>query len=767
MTISAIRAGCFASLSIAALSAMPAYAQAAAASENTAAEPAAEEGLADIVVTAQKRSENLQNVPISVTAVTGEAVENLQATTLQGLQGTVPNIQINSFTNTPNNAVFTIRGIGIIEPDPFAGNTVSIVQDGVPQYFSMGALLDLFDVDRVEILRGPQGTLFGANTTGGVVNVVTRQPTGEFGGRAEVTVGNWGRLDAKAAFDFPIVEDLLAGKIAVMHHGRDGFYTNIMDGTDMGKRDVTALRGYLKLTPNPDLDVALSGEYGRTRNGSPVIVNGAVPGEVVFIPAGFQLPGQRLPMYQSPCVSRAEPCSAPDRYFSANSSVPDRSDMDTYRGTLTVNLSNTSLGDITAITGYKKFTLSEYTDNDATPLDLLDTYRVTKGWQLSQELRTSIDPSDNVNILLGGFYMKTHYNHFMNLLLEFAAPGFSQLNTQVQDNWSGSLFAQSYVNLSDKLRLQAGIRYTHEKTEMTAGNENFTNPDGPAIFFGATSLGGFLANGSKSWDKLGWKIGLDYQAQQGLLLYGYYARGFKSGGFVGRIQIAQDIGPFNPETVDTFEAGIKADLFDRRLRTNLAAFYTSYKDMQLAQNYFAIVGGTQVPSTTIFNAAKSEIKGFEFEATALPVDGLTLTGSLAYLDATYKNFDFFNPGTNTFDDLSGRQLQNSPKWSGTAGATYEFALASGTMKANVLYTYTSKKFLQGLTNAPTVEIQPTHYIHGNLSWTPESERWSVDLWVKNLADKRYLEAATLNPGLFAHAAYAPPREYGVSFRYNW
>ncbi|MFD2137525.1 TonB-dependent receptor [Novosphingobium resinovorum] len=171
--------------------------------QDSSANTTPHEGLQEIVVTAQKRSENIQSVPIAVTAVTGEAIENLKAVDLKGLQGTIPNLQINNFTNTPNSAVFTIRGIGVVEPDPFAGNTVSIVQDGVPQYFSMGALLDLFDVDRIEVLRGPQGTLFGANTTGGVVNVMTRQPTGTFGVRGEVTYGNWGRMDIKAAVDAP------------------------------------------------------------------------------------------------------------------------------------------------------------------------------------------------------------------------------------------------------------------------------------------------------------------------------------------------------------------------------------------------------------------------------------------------------------------------------------------------------------------------------------------------------------------------------------
>ncbi|MES2301443.1 MAG: TonB-dependent receptor, partial [Pseudomonadota bacterium] len=350
-------------------------------------------GLEEIVVTAQKRAESLQSVPISVTAVTGEAVENLKATDLKGLQGTIPNIQINNFTNTPNSAVFTIRGIGVVEPDPFAGNTVSIVQDGVPQFFSMGALLDLFDVERIEVLRGPQGTLFGANTTGGVVSVLTRQPTGEAGIRGEFTYGNYDRLDAKVAADLPIVDGVLAGKIAAMHSRRDGFYTNIVNGNDLGSKALSVVRAYLRFTPSASVDATLSGEYGASRNGAPVVVNGSRPGDLIYITPGTTGPGQVLPMYASPCVPSI-PCQAPDKYFSGHDNVPNRSDMDTYRATLTVNINDTAIGDITSISGYKKFVIHEYSDVDAVPGLYIDTSRHTRGWQISQELRTALDVSD-------------------------------------------------------------------------------------------------------------------------------------------------------------------------------------------------------------------------------------------------------------------------------------------------------------------------------------------------------------------------------------
>ncbi|WP_159982256.1 MULTISPECIES: TonB-dependent receptor [unclassified Novosphingobium] len=723
-----------------------------------------QQGLQEIVVTAQKRAENLQSVPISVTAVGSATLENLQATSLQALQGSVPNIQINNFSNTPNTAVYTIRGIGVVEPDPYAGNTVSIVVDGVPQFFSMGALLDIYDVDRIEILRGPQGTLFGANTTGGVVNVINGQPEmGKFSGRVEGAYGNYNRFDAKATVNIPLNEDSLAARISVLHTQREGFVTNVVDGSDMGKRNITGVRGKLR-AKSGNLDAVLAAEYVRARNGAPVVVSGTLPGEATYVAPGV------AGMYQQPCAVAGQPCKAPDKYYSANDSVPDKSDMDTFSTSLTLNLSDTPLGDLTAITGYRHFKLREFTDQDGTPLFLDDTRRKTTGWQLSQELRSNIQVTDAIRVLVGGFYLKTHYDHSQNFRIQFAAPGLLQINMQDQDNHSLSAFAQAYADLTDKLRLQAGIRYTYERTHMIADTQNSISLSGMTDFDGTgnVALGGFTADRSKSWNNLGWKVGLDYQLADSTLLYGYWARGFKSGGFVGRISLPQDVGPYGPEHVDTFEAGFKADFLDRRLRTNLAVFYTNYRDIQIAQTYFTKDAlGNDVNSTTIQNAAKATIKGFELELTALPANGLTLTGSVAYLDATYKTFDFLNGGTGQIEDLSGYRLQNAPKWTATAGINYAFNVAGGQAHANAGYSYTAAKFLNAINDTARSHIQPTHLVNASLDWSPAGSGLTIGAYANNLLDKRYLASVFDAPGTIGLVNYASPREYGVTARFEW
>ncbi len=740
-------------------------------------------GIQDIVVTAQKKAENLQDVPISVSAVGGDQLASMNVTTLQALQGTVPNVMIDNFANTPNNAVFTIRGIGVIEPDPYAGNTVSIVVDGVPQFFSMGALLDMYDVDRVEILRGPQGTLFGANTTGGVVNVVTSRPTGEFGGYVKAMYGNWNRFDVNAGIEVPLAPDLATLKLAGVHTERKGWVTNVYDGSDMGSKNIDAIRGQLYLTPTDHLKITLQGEYVAARNGAPVVVNGGQTGEGNAVPAGTFDNGALLPMYASPCATVGERCHAPDKYYSGNNEVPDTSNMTTKFFVGTIEYDDTAIGNLTSITGYKKFSLFEYTDQDGTARTNNSTRRQTHGWQFSQELRSDFKVNDTVSGVAGVFYMKTHFDHYQMYHLDFAVPGLDQFNMQDQGTESFSSFLQTYAQLSDKLKLSAGIRYTHDKIDARSTLDYgmyapaLTDPswaiipDVPAIGQVSRDLRDephdLDVGGKKSWDNIGWKIGLDYTIDTGKLLYASWARGFKSGGYTGRIGVAADGDtPYNPEKVDTFEVGFKADFLDRRLRTNFAMFYTNYRDMQVAQIYFD--SETNVQGNRILNAAKSEIKGFELEVQALPTDGLTLRGSVAYLDTKYKQFLYFDPVSGDYTDLKGAALQNAPKYAATLGANYAYNFGNDSkIVADVSWAYTAKKYYTAILNTPRSTVQPTYLVDALLTYHAPGDKFEIGLWGKNLLDKRYISTVYDSPGYMGLVGYAPPRQFGGSVTYKF
>ncbi len=722
--------------------AVPAAAQTA---EGEAESGAAQGGIQEIVVTAQKQAQNIQDVPIAITAVTGQTLEDNQVRNVLDLTNTLPNVQINSFSNSPDSAVFTIRGIGVNDADPYVGTTVSVVVDGVVVGVNTAALLTLFDIERVEVLRGPQGTLFGANTTGGVINVVTKQPTGEFGGDMQLVVGNYGQIEANASLDFPLGEDF-AGKISVLHNSNNGYFRNTVDGERLGAQNITSVRGYLKYDGG-NYDATLIGEYSASRNDSQTGILIAGPGDL------FYTPGET----DNPFAFRR----------GQSSDQPNQNDRDTYSVTLTQNL-DTAIGTLTSITNYRTFDTLLFSDDDATSRVLLQTRRALEHSQFSQELRNLVDVTDTTRLIVGAFYFQQEYFLQQGTKLDGFAPGVGQPQTQDQENWSASVFAQAYQELTPELTLQAGIRYSHEKTTAVSTTANsFNLAGGPAQFDDPIIPGTLVvASGKKSWDNVGWKIGLDYQASDDVLLYGYYARGFKSGGFTGRIVIAEDIGPFDPEEVDTFEIGIKSDLLDRRLRLNASAFLNEYKNQQVVENLTFPSGAN---SATITNAGRSQTKGFEVEATAVPVDGLTLTGSVAYLDATFKEYDtrvLDGSGNLVPVSFAGNRLTNSPKWNAAFGFGWEGEVGPGTLKLGGQYSYTSSKFTS-FTNLPVELVPSVELVNGFISYNPDGTELTIGAWVRNLFDERFFNQKLNLTGIGTLASLGAPRTFGIDLRYRF
>lgn len=705
-------------------------------------------GLEEVVVTAQKRAENIQSVPIAVTAVTGETISTQAINNVQGLANSIPNVQINSFANSPDSAVFTIRGIGVNDADPYVGTTVSVVVDGVVVGINTAALLSLFDIDRVEVLRGPQGTLFGANTTGGVINVVTKQPTGEFGGEAQVLAGNHGRIDVNAALNFPIADNL-AGKFTVLHMEHDGYFRNTLDGGDLGGLDITSLRGYLKYDRD-SYDATLIGEYVRSRNGSQTGINFSDMSQALAIDGVTNTGSLRHVRGHSP-------------------DQPDQNNRDTYGITLTQNF-DTSFGDVVSITSYREYDSDLYSDDDATELVLLQTRRQTKHEQYSQELRATFDLNEHTQLLVGAFGFAQEYFLDQDGKLDGFVVGLGQPQTQEQKNWSASLFSQLYRNLTDRLRLQAGLRYTHEKTKATSTTANTFSLTGGYSSFDDTFIlpGTFIAaSGEESWGELGYKLGLDYRATDTTMFYGYYARGFKSGGFTGRIALPQDIGPFDPEFLDTYEVGVKSDLLENRLRANLAIFYNLYEDMQVTQNITYTDGRN---SASIVNAGKAKSKGVELELTALPVTGLTLSAGVAYLDAKYSEYDtqILDPALNRLVPISyaGNRLMNSPEWSATASLDYTVSFGAGEANIFIQNNYTSSKYT-GFAALPQELIGSINLVNAAVSWRPSSESWSIGLYGRNILDREYYGQKLYLPGVIGLGSLGAPREYGVDFSYRW
>lgn len=703
--------------------------------------------LQEIIVTAQKRAENLQDVPLSVSAVTGETLERLHQQDLSQITATVPNVQVQVNGGLSLSASYVIRGIGIAaNPSPYVGTEVGTVVDGVVASSNALGLSDQFDVERVEVLRGPQGTLFGANTTGGVINFITRQPTGEYGAYGQVTVGNYSRLDAQAAFNAPVT-DTLAAKVAVSHRSRDGFYTNLYTGDRIGGLNSTTLRGYLRWTPSANFDATLITELRRMRNGTDVLLNISYPGEIFYRP-------------DTPFD------------FKLYSDVPDQHDTDVISNTLTLNLS-TGIGELTSVTNYSRYKTFGYQDIDG--IDLYGYAQVgrDKGWQFSQELRNQMKLSDSFQWLVGVYAQLWGYNSVGQGWTAFVDTRNISVNLAKQRTTNLAAFTQIYWDLTDRLRLQGGARVSYEKVRLSEDASTWIQPNGtnPALGFG--NLVGAIKNpypadnlpatGQESWTNFGGKIGLDYKLAEDAMLYGFYARGFKSGGFNGRVTSAVDIGPYNPEFVDSFEVGLKSDLFDKHVRFNLSFFLNKWDNMQVNQVLYR--GTPPQASSTILNAAKATTKGFEIETEIVPSRFFRINGTLGYLDAKYDKFTVQTSPT-TVIDYSGRALVYSPRWNGSLSATATADVGGGALDATVQYVYNGARW-GNYTQAPSERLGAYNIVNANINWSPASDKWSIGLWARNLFDERYLSLALDAPPLFTEGLFGNPREFGVDLKFNF
>jgi len=696
--------------------------------------------LEEVIVTAQKRAENLQEVPFSVSAVTGANLERFQYTDLKNLNGVVPNVQFTQMSNVGLTLAPSIRGIGITNnPDPYTGTEVAVVIDGVVQGTRLLGLSDQFDVERIEVLRGPQGTLFGANTLGGVVNLVTRQPTGEFGAYGRASLGSYNERNLAVALNFPIVENVLAGKVSLSTRERDGFYTNLYDGSDLMWVNTSKARGYLLFTPTENVKATFIGGSDRIRNGADVAPNISSPDEL------FWRPG----------ISR-------DVNFKQYSDSPhiNNADLDTY--TLNVEWS-TALGEVTAITNYTDFTAFNIQDVDATNEFLMNAGRDIGSRQYSGELRLAGDIGENVQFIVGGFFMDLHYDVNTMSMVHAFSPDIITEQHVISDETSAAIFGQLYWNVTDRLRLGAGLRMTRIETELAAINRTHQNANLHPYYYSRNIAEGTLidswgAEGKKSWTEPGGKLSVDYKITPDVMVYSYYARGFKSGGFNGRITDPLDIGPFDPEYIDSYEAGMRSDWFKRRLRANLAVFYSEWDDMQVPQSVFR--GNPPQASSTILNAASATSKGMELELEALVTDRLTLQANIGYLKAEYENF------TDAGVNYSGRPTPYAPEWTGSFTALYAMPTSLGTITPSLQYIYTDKRWA-AFTQFPAERLDSYDLVNANIRFEPNGEKWSISLWATNLTDEKYLTSSLTVPPLFSFGSFGAPRQVGVELSFDF
>jgi iron complex outermembrane receptor protein len=695
----ALRALLATGVSLGALAAGPALAQQAPA-------PAPQDEQAstvdDIIVTARRRSERLQDVPVAVTALTAEALENLQASTLGDLEGAVPNLTLHE--GDANNAVVYLRGVGQVDSLAFADPGVGVYVDDVYLGRAQGAFLSVYDVDRVEVLRGPQGTLYGRNTIGGAVKFVSSRLTAEPSGRIEASVGDYNLIEARAAYGRALDDDgVWLARGAVSYAARDGYSENAFDGRSDGDRNQVAGRVSLEYRPNDALSVRLNLDGSSDR------------------PDTSRTPARATPVFGFPATS--------DDPFRVDADFNDKADVDTRGVSVTVDYALNDMIGLKSVTAYRAMDYASHLDLDATPTAFFGVYVEEEQSQFSQEFQLNYT-GERVNAVAGLFYFDETDETYSGLLGPAIGVVTSSLNDQ--HNRSYALYGQATLEVTDRLNLTAGLRYTYEDKDFSRVQNLFLAA--PTTVPGRDETGLLLTDldTSANWDALSPKIGVDYRLSDDVMAYASISRGFKSGGFDGRSNDIDGARPFDQETLWAYEAGVKSTLLDRRLTLNAAAFWNDYTDLQLSSFTSDGAGGFEALFT---NAGAATIRGIEVEAVARPVEGLTLNATVGYLDAQYD--EYVGPGGVDISDQ--RELVNAPKWSARLGVVWEKDLgAAGRLTLGADAAHRSKVY-PTVSSSEVLAQDGYTVVDAFVRWTDARDRLFAEVGGRNLTDERFIE----------------------------
>ncbi|MGW8704337.1 TonB-dependent receptor [Brevundimonas sp. NPDC055814] len=704
---------------LAAIGASPVMAQETAGSEGPAA------AVEDIVVTAQRREQRLQDVPLAVSAFSMESLEDGKVESLLNLDGKVPNVVLAPVGAYPFASAFYIRGLGYADVESSFEPSVGVELDGVYLSRNVGAVQDFFDIGGVTILRGPQGTLYGRNTIGGVVSVQSRRPSFDFGARAQATFGSNGRQELRAGVEGALIEDQLAGKFSFLTKTYDGYIKNY-DGRDMGAQDVTSMRGALLWTPTASFDATLIVDYTKDKGTGTAFENASLPSMV-------------LPGFGEPADTDGDP-------FLSHVGDDIFSDLEALGVTLNANW---DLGPVklTSITGYRKTDTEVLSDFDGTPTPFMTVHRDETHDQFSQELRLASNTDGPLTYVVGAYYMTQEYDIATGQFgTVFGSPtaGSTIYTQQKADSWA--VFGQADYEVLPGLTVTAGGRYSKEEKTFTTQ---------PLFYPNAETF-------EASFDDFSPKVGVSYKWSDTLMTYAQYSRGFRAGGFNGRAGSFLAVGPYDSETVDSYEVGVKSDLFNRRLRLNAAVFTSDYQDMQ--QSVQQLIPGTLINQTLVANVGAATISGFEAEATALLTDVFTVSASVGYLDASYDEFMAdLGDGLGVID-RTYLPMPYAPKWSNSVTFNYkdDFDFGRVTAQASVRHMtdmYTSFSTLNATTDLTM--RQSNTVVDGSLSLELPDGRWRVSLWGKNLTDELVINNTFGVGNLLASRVYQPPREIGV------
>lgn len=733
--------------------------------------------LQTVQVTAERRAASQQDVPIAVTSIGKTQLSEGDYLTTEDLARQVPSLQIKSSFSASNPTIF-IRGVGINDFNPGNSGAIGVMVDDLFYNSTIGQLFQLYDLERIEVLKGPQGTLYGRNTTGGVVAIHTARPGFEHGGYINATYGNFNQFDLEGAVDIPL-SDTLALRLSGVSNTRDGTRTiRFPDGSTAEKNDVDfqAVRAQLLYAPTDTFEVLGKLEYGASSGTSRSYEN---QGLINFATGGFGVPD-----FNSVCGGRgAAICSDSfgytddsDAFSGAENMKNTPEEVTTTTADLQINWDLGSFS-LTSVTGYLKADREAFLEVDASPNRLTEEYINDGSEQFSQEVRFASQWDGPAQLIMGAFYLQDELKgqDFFELLADLnPTPGtayFDPVNyiarfdrTYTQNTDTFAVFAQTDYDLTPRLTATLGARFTWENRDIDlfsyAGPVDAVPLSRPSPVYYPLLDETAFGRDSISFEEPTFRAALAYDATDDVMVFGSVSRGFKSGGFnTGATSDPVEASIVEPEKLFAYEAGIKSEWFDRTLRANASAFYYDYQDLQV----FGLAP-SGVPTQTLFNADTASIKGLEFDITSLPFDGFELSVAGTYLDAEYD--DFVTP---IGQDFSGNRMVATPEWSLVARARYESQPIWKDLRVTVGgdISYTDDQFFD---TENTTRLGQEAYVLANarIAIQPIDDRWVLSAFIKNITDEEYvLDAFDVADFGYDELVYGNPQTFGISLSYRF
>lgn len=802
---------------------------------------AAQRGVEEIIVTAQFRQQNLQDTPIAITAVSGEMLDARSQTSISDVANQAPSVTLKpQGASYGSSLVGNIRGVGQQDFSAAVEPGVGLYVDDVYYATLTGSILDLLDLDRVEILRGPQGTLAGKNSIGGAVKLYSKRPTGSNTGYFAATYGSRNRIDLRGSADFALT-DTISARIAGVSKKQDGYVKRLDFGclfpaggsaTFVNNNGATvavnpaggiprmgsssdcvlgreggvgyiATRGQLRFQPNDRLDINIAADYtredrsnagnvllDRSINGvrrSPNFVDrapGNPRGATDINPYGGVIPYDVRFVCGNYCnyatyIAAADTSTGPQGAFANTGGVRAGTFYDgrlNYEGWGVSGELQYDLTDdlqLVSITAYRAYNSQWTADDDLSPLAHQNNTTDLRYWQFSQEIRLNGSVFDDaIEYTLGGFYLKQHSYIYAGSDIRYTTdPAF--FNSDPTDANTKAAFAHVAWKATDQLTLTGGLRYTDEFKEYRFGRRL---PDGSPLPAGSAvgaldgRVGVYDGPISTNFD---YRVNAQYEVTPDISVYGQVSTGIKGGGVNPRPFNFSQVLPFGPEKLTSYELGFKGDLFDRRLRINIAAFFSKYKDIQLSlSNCVAIVGATLgSPCNLITNSGDADVKGFEVEASLRPIAGMLIDGAISLVDFDYTSFRSFGGATvggpgNPAGPQFGDYPLYTPRWKWSAGAQYEIDLGGAGFITPRMDVSFQDKIYFGV-NLPTSKIDAYVLSNARLTWANADKDLEISAEVTNIFDKYYfLTGFDRSSGAagFSIAQPGRPREWAVTVK---